>query len=157
MVDNKVEGKIVEQTPWVRKYGKERKQTKALERAERDVKIVELKLQNNTQQEIAKLLDIPQSTVSATIERFKPAFKNVDRINDFRSVKSDLLSAAQLCALESAMSPTKLAKAGFLSTLQGFDILNKAERLESGKSTENFAHSVFGRIQLTSGSNDSDK
>ena len=97
--------------------------------------------------EIAEVVKMPESTVKDILERFKPIFKSLERVNDYRRTKTDLLAAGQLMALESAMSGNKLEKAGFLSTLQGFEILNKAERLENNQSTENHAH-LHGKLSL---------
>ena len=113
-----------------------------------DVKarIIELLTKDVPQEEIAALLDISQRTVSRVKQDFAKVFRALPRVADYRNTKSDLLAAGQLAALESAFSGKKLDKAGFLSTLQGFEILNKAERLETGQSTEISEHRVFGAI-----------
>lgn len=103
-------------------------------------KIVELAAQQVALSDIARIVGMPKSTVKDTIARFKPVFKALDRVDDFNQVKADILSAAQLVALESAMNPRKLAKASFLATVTGAEKLHKMERLERGKSTENIAH-----------------
>lgn len=115
--------------------------------SERDAKILELSAKGLTQEEIAPVVDCSQQTVSRILKQFEGVFQTLPRVSEYRTVKADILAAGQLAALESALSPAKVAKAGFLSTLQGFEILNKAERLETGKSTENLAH-VFGKVPL---------
>lgn len=108
-------------------------------------RIVELAAQEIPLSDIARIVGMPKSTVKATIDRFKPVFTALDRVEEFNQVKADILSAAQLVALESAMSPRKLAKASFLASITGAEKLHKMERLERGKSTENIAHG-FGRL-----------
>lgn len=112
--------------------------------------IIDMKLKGCGNTLIADTVDMPISTVQSMITRFKPVFAEIENVGEYRGSKADLLAAAQVATLKSALSGNKLAKAGFLSTLQGFDILNKAERLETGKSTENHAHS-FGKLVITDG------
>lgn len=103
-------------------------------------KIIEMAAKDFSQHDIAKAVGVPRTTVRDIIKKFGKVFKALDRVGDYRNSKADLLAAAQLTALESAMSDGKLKKAGFLGTLKGYEILNKAERLELGKSTENHQH-----------------
>lgn len=121
----------------IRKASKERKRAK----------IVELAAQEIPLSDIARIVGMPKSTVKDTINRFKPVFNALDRVEDFKQVKADILTAAQLTVLESAMSPRKLAKASFLATVTGAEKLYKMERLERGKSTENIAHG-FGKLPM---------
>lgn len=110
-------------------------------------KIIELHAKKVPMSDISRVTGVPRSTVKDIIDRFKPVFKNLERVEEYREVKSDLLAAGQLAALESAFSGAKLRKASFATTLKGFDILNKAERLDSGESTENISMQ-FGRMLL---------
>lgn len=80
--------------------------------------------------------------------KYFPILAQLEEVQEFRSTKADILSAAQIIVLKTALSPEKLAKSGFLQLCQGFEILNKAERLELGKSSENVAHSIFGSVNL---------
>jgi hypothetical protein len=126
---------------------RERKQR--ISRYEVQAKVVDLKMRGLQASEIANTVGMSRSAVESIIQRFKPIFTELENVKDFRSIKAELLSAGQIAALKSAMSPTKIAKAGFLSTLQGFEILNKAERLESNQSTENVAHSFLGKMSVS--------
>lgn len=111
-------------------------------------KVLELTARNVGLTDVAKAAGLPISTTRDIIERFKPVFKNLERADDYRSIKAQLLSAAQLTALESAFSGNKLSKAGFLSTIQAFDILNKAERLENNQTTSNIGVGIKSTITL---------
>lgn len=93
---------------------------------------------------ISDIVGVSKSRVQDLIKRFKPVFHNIERIDDFRTVKSDILAASQLTVLESAFTGNKLRKASFLATIKGFAELNKAERLERNESTENIAHRFIG-------------
>jgi len=87
--------------------------------------------------------------VREVIRKFKPVFKELENVPNYRSVKSDLLAAGQLVALKSAMSESKLKKASFASTLAGFEILNKAERLENNQTTENVGNNfITNNVQI---------
>lgn len=112
------------------------------------LKVIEMTVKGISPAEIGRAIAMPESTVKDIIKRFQPVFNELENASDYRKVKSDILAAGQLAALKSAFSGNKLAKAGFLSTLQGFEILNKAERLESGQSTENHAHSFLGKLSI---------
>lgn len=101
------------------------------------IKVLTLAAQGVSTNQIAERVGVSFSTVKRIIKQFTPIFKQLERVNDYRTVKADLLAAGQLAALESAMSPSKLEKASFISTLSGFEILNKAERLENNQSTNN--------------------
>jgi len=98
--------------------------------------------------DIAKAVELPRSTVSDLIKKFSPIFKKLPDVRQYRDIKADILAASQLAALESAFSGNKLAKASFTSTLNGFEILNKAERLDRGESTENVASKFTGTLSI---------
>jgi len=99
--------------------------------------------------EIVKATGLPRTTTRALISKFAPLFKKLPDVADYRTVKADILSAGQLAALESAFSGNKLAKASFASTLAGFEILNKAERLENNQSTENISSRTVGKLEIS--------
>lgn len=105
--------------------------------------------QDLTHEEIAQVIGVSTRTVSRIRKEFAEVFPALEEVSGYRSLKSDLLAAGQMQALKSAFSGKKLEKAGFLSTLQGFEILNKAERLENGQSTENVNTKVFGAVAVT--------
>lgn len=99
--------------------------------------------------DISKVVNVPDSTVRDVLNKFKPFLNELGNIEEFRDNKAELLAAGQLAALKSAFTGGKLRKASFLSTLRGYEILNKSERLENGESTENHAH--LGKFQITHG------
>lgn len=98
--------------------------------------------------DIAKAVELPKSTVRDLITKFSPVFKKLPDVRQYRDIKADILAASQLAALESAFSGNKLAKASFASTLTGFEILNKAERLDRGESTDNVATKFTGTLAI---------
>lgn len=114
--------------------------------AEKHAQIMQMHAANLSNEVIAAKTGMSHHSVRAILKKFENVFKEIENVRDFRTVKAELLAASQLTVLKSAMNPAKLQKASFLSTLSGFEILNKAERLETGKSTENIAHR--GRISL---------
>jgi len=127
------------------------KGTKDDPRVQRDrkiVRVIELATKNLDNLTIGKAVDLPESTVRSILKRFEPVFTELANVRDYREGKADILAAGQIAALKSAFSGNKLEKSSFLSTLMGYEILNKSERLDLGKSTENHAHSVFGRVNV---------
>lgn len=120
---------------------------KKMSQAARHAAIIDLTHRGNAPSMVAAALSMPVGTVKSIIKRFKPIFKELEAVEDYRSVKADLLSAAQLSALKSAMSPSKLRKSSFLATIQGFKILNNAERLENDQSTANVSMRI-GRAKV---------
>lgn len=133
---------------------KGKKDDPRIQRDRKLAKILELAAKNLLPEDIAKACNLPESTVRGTIKRFESIFPALAEVKDYRDVKADILSAGQLMALKSALSGNKLDKSSFLSTLMGFEILNKAERLDLGKSTENHAHLIFGKVNVESDTKD---
>lgn len=117
--------------------------------------------QNNVQIAEAEAVKTPekwrkgQDVGYQTLTRkYFPLLSQLEDVQTFRAKKSDILSAAQKLILKTALSEQKLAKANFLQLLQGFEILNKAERLENNLSTENINTHVFGNLRLENGENE---
>jgi hypothetical protein len=81
--------------------------------------------------------------------KYFPILSQLEEVHAYRNCKADILSAAQIQILKYALSPAKLEKSGFLQLCQGFEILNKAERLDAGLSSENVSVRTFGSISLT--------
>jgi DNA-binding transcriptional ArsR family regulator len=122
-------------------------------RDKRTFKILSLHERNLAPADIARATGVPQSTVSRTLKRFGKVFKELKNVRDFRDGKAEILSAAQLAILKATVTDGKLKKASLLNGARAFEILNKAERLELGQSTDNVAHHVFGRLDLHAVSN----
>lgn len=146
MTENKDNTITIEEKP----KGKKKKVSHEVQNR-RKAKVVDLALSGMLPDEIAKITGLTRSQTRDIIEKFEPIFKRLPDVDAYRSKKADLLAAGQLAVLESALSGNKLAKAGFLPTLQGFDILNKAERLDRDQSTENVAHKIFGKVTIGDG------
>lgn len=107
--------------------------------------------------DISRAMELPRPQVRSIIDKFKPVLDGLPHVNEYRTRKADIIDAAAIAVLESAFSGRKLEKAGFLSTLQGFEILNKAGRLEANLSTDNVAHRFTGRLELSTSLPDPDQ
>lgn len=123
-------------------------------RERKKLQILELHAKEVPANLIAEAVGLSVTSVKTTLAKFEGVFKNLERVDDFRKAKANILSAAQLTVLESAFTGDKLDKASFITTLQGYEILNKAERLDLGKSTENHSHSIFGKVSIEKNSED---
>lgn len=82
-------------------------------------------------------------------KKYFPVLGQLEDLTTYRSLKGDILESAQIAILKYALLPSKLEKSGFLQLCQGFEILNKALRLDAGLSTENISSRTFGSLTLT--------
>lgn len=96
--------------------------------------------------------NVPQFTnrtaYQSLTRKYFPILSQLQDVQSFRLLKSDVLSSAQITVLKYALSAKKLEKASFLQLCQGFEILNKAERLDTGQTTENIGNMVFGKVRV---------
>lgn len=123
-----------------------RKTTRQSQSAKHAV-IIDMKMRGATAVAISEAINLPVSTVKDIISRFQPIFRELENVQEFRTVKADIFAAAQLAGLKSAFSGNKLEKAGFGATIEAVERLNKMERLESNQSTDNVAH-IFKRMPV---------
>lgn len=114
---------------------------------ERKAQVISLSIQGLNHTQISRATGMPATSVKDVLKKFSSVFKSIEKLDDFRQVKSDLIEAAEIQVLESALTPKKLEKASFLATITGLEKLHKIERLERGKSTENIAHG-FGKLPI---------
>lgn len=114
--------------------------------AKRKSEILELTAAGATVNQIAKATECSRVYVSKVRKQFKHIFKSLDKVENFRTVKSDILDAAQLEMLKSAVSPEKLKKAPLGQIAYSFRQFYDANRLEIGKSTQNTAVSFTNKI-----------
>lgn len=113
------------------------------------LKILELAARGLNATQIMEITKVSHVTIKRVLNRFKSVFVHLEKVDAYRNTKADILAAAQVAALESAFSGNKLAKASFISTINGFDVLNKAERLEREQSTSNVSVRI-GHVGNTS-------
>lgn len=129
-------------------YNKSYAQKRRKTQEKKKIQILELHAKEVPVNLIAEAVQLSVTSVRGVLSKFEGVFKNLDKVDDYRKAKADILSASQLTVLESALSERKIDKASFLSLIQGAEIMNKMERLDLGKSTENHAHQVFGKINV---------
>lgn len=134
-------------TPVIDKQSKFRKR---ISNTARDATILSLAAKNISPHKISKIVDLDHEQVSVIINKFKPVFKELDNIQDYRKIKTDLLSAAQLTFLRTALSDSKVRQMGSYKCIQAFNALNNAERLERNLSTANVgsAAPTIGSISI---------
>lgn len=104
--------------------------------------VVELGLKDTPQRAIAKAVGCNAATVSRYLKKFKKAFKHIDKIDEYREVKSQIIDSVAFETLKTMNNPSKLKKATFNNLAYGFDILNKASRLERNLSTANISSAI---------------
>lgn len=91
------------------------------------------------QHEIAQKFGVSESAVSTVLDKFKPAFSELQNVEQYRRAKSDLLDSAGLAILKEIVNPSKIEQADIRALSCSFDIVNKHGRLERGESTSNVA------------------
>lgn len=141
----------IELVPKLKSKGRPKgvKDSKKVIEHRKTAKILELNQKNIPTAAIARVVCMNESTVKYTIKKYSKVFKELENVQDYRNIKTDIIDAAQLAVLKSGLTDKKLEKASLISSMQAFEILNKAGRLERGLSTENQAVSQFVRVHLT--------
>jgi predicted transcriptional regulator len=89
------------------------------------------------QGEIARKMGISDSAVSLILDKFKPAFGELQNVEEYRRAKAALLDSASLTVLKEIVNPSKIEAADVRALSGCYDVLNKHSRLERGESTSN--------------------
>lgn len=92
--------------------------------------------------EVARASKVSEGTVKRIKQKYAKLFKELKNVDEYKNIKSDLLSAAELTLLKSLMTPGKLRKAPLNQVAFAFKEINVANRLERGLSTSNSASQV---------------
>lgn len=92
---------------------------------------------------IARAIGVKQSTITEALKRFAPIFKNLEKLDDYRRVRSNLLESAELMCLESVMNEEKHEKASLNNAAYALSQVNGIRRLEQGLSTSNKASTLY--------------
>ena len=102
--------------------------------------IAEYPKANNNQ--ISKLADCSIDTVAKVRKQFAKVFESLPIVDEFRSIRKDVLTASQVELLKNMIDPDKLKKASTRDLALSFGIIYDKERLEAGQSTNNQAVQV---------------
>lgn len=106
------------------------------------------------QHQIASKFGVSEAAMSQILDKFKPAFAELQNVEEYRKAKASLLDSASLTVLKEIVNPLKIEAGDVRALSTTYDILNKHSRLERGESTSNVATQS---IQVTvTGSNFSD-
>lgn len=87
--------------------------------------------------ETAKITGTSKRTVARLRSEAKSWLAEIEQVQGFKEIKSDLFNAATLKVLKSALSQEKLDAADFKSLAYGLGTIHKMSRLEDGLSTAN--------------------
>lgn len=102
-------------------------------------RIIELKLRNVANRDIALAEQVSTGTVHNVLNDFKNVFTEIPNLPKFKEVKADLLDAALLMLLKSMMTQDKLEKASVNNLAYAAQQMYTMARLERGQSTSNNA------------------
>lgn len=139
--------------PLVQTARKEKRRFAKSKISAREVKEILLARQaGHTAKEIAECCTTPITTsgVQYIIDEWSETFKELANVTDYRTAKSELLSAVELLLLKAMCDPEKIAKASLQNAAFAYDKINTINRLEQGKSTQNIAKVVFTEIDVDS-------
>lgn len=95
------------------------------------------------QGEIAQKFGVSEAAVSTVLDKFKPAFSELQNVESYRKAKSDLLDSAGLAVLREIVNPSKIEAADIRALACTYDIVNKHGRLERGESTQNVSQQTI--------------
>jgi hypothetical protein len=89
------------------------------------------------QHQIAKKFGVGEAAISMILDKFKPAFAELQNVEEYRRAKASLLDSASLTVLKEIVNPAKIEAGDVRALGTVYDILNKHSRLERGESTSN--------------------
>jgi transcriptional regulator with XRE-family HTH domain len=101
------------------------------------------------QNEIAKKMGLSESGVSQIIEKFKPAFAEIENVEEYRKAKASLIDSVSLATLK-GLNPAKMEAAPLRDLGYLYDIMNKHSRLERGQSTSNVSTQATVKMSISS-------
>lgn len=122
------------------------RQSREAKEARRNKKIIELKVKGVELPAIAAASGVSLATVKRTIQKFGAVFTELEQVQEFRAGKSDILDAALLTFLKSAVSRDKLDKASVNNLAYAARQVHDMGRLERGQSTANVSTNNYVRI-----------
>lgn len=123
-----------------KKYERKKKFTSSQLGAKRVSEILVAAGQGVPHVTIAAQHKITKQAVSVILQRFEPVFQRLRDVKDYRTVKSELLSASELVILESLLDRDAIEGANLYQRAMAFKILDNTNRLERGQATAHIAH-----------------
>jgi hypothetical protein len=118
---------------------------------QRQAKILDLAAKGVNQRDIAAATGISSAAVNKILAEFKPLFTELENVDKYRSVRGELLDAAELMALKSAVSVEKHDHAQLQHVAYTLRQLHDMRRLHNNLSTANTATQTV-TITITPGS-----
>lgn len=96
-----------------------------------------LRLKGNNYEAIAVNMGLSESGIKKCMKHFAPIIHEMENVESYREIKSNILSAMEMVLLKEMSNPEKLAKASINNLAYAFQQINNANRLEQGQSTAN--------------------
>lgn len=103
----------------------------------------------HTDSEIARMLGLDKSTVCKAKKRFASLFSEMPAVGAYRSVKADILEAAEIQALKTVNEGLKRSKTSVRDSTYAFKVLFDATRMEKGLSTKNITTTTQNFLEVT--------
>ena len=109
--------------------------------------VIDMHLKGISAEKIAKTKEVSASCIKKSLKAFKPVFENLEKLEDFRRVRTNLLESAELMCLESVVSEEKHSKASLNNAAYALAQVHGIRRLEQGLSTDNKMAISFVNVQ----------
>ena len=104
---------------------------------QRQAKVLDLATKGVSQVDIAAVTGVTPAAVNKILAEFKPLFTELENVDKYRSVRGDLLDAAELMALKSAVNEKKHDQAQLQHVAYTLRQLHDMRRLHNNLSTAN--------------------
>lgn len=104
---------------------------------QRTLRIANMAVRGTPNKEIADLMQVPLHTVANISSRFQALLSGLNKVEDFKKVRKDILDATHAKLLESVIDDDCIADAGLRDRAWAAESIYKQSRLESGLSTDN--------------------
>lgn len=117
-----------------------------------DLELAFLAGQNLTHQEMADLLDVSRSTITArmaSLEKKSPELLRISDINTFRKEETDRIAGLRqlmLNAVEHKLKNTVVSQESLVTLMKAYGILFDKDRLLRGEATEHVAHASYQQL-----------
>ena len=98
---------------------------------------LELHMKGVGNNEIARSVKASNAAISKLLRKFKPFLRNLNQVEAYRNIRTDVFDAAEMMTLKSVMDPAKHEKATLSQAAYAFEKLFNARRLENNQSTSN--------------------
>ena len=111
-----------------------------------EVKVMNLIAKGSSERMAADAVQTSQSDVRKIKAKYSKVFKELGHIEDYRALKSDILTSLELQVSKKLSEEGKLSDAGAKDLAYILQVLDKTNRLEQGKATS--IQATYSRVVM---------